>query len=838
MHTVGSAREQAGDTVPESWLEGAARDFRYALRQHVRDPGFAALVVLTLSIGIGANVVMVGAIDRLLLRAPPHVREPETVARLLLVAPNPLGGDHISARSNYPTFEDMQREVPSLESVGAYWSLPISFGLGPEAVEVRASLVTSSFMSLLGVAPALGRLFSPDDEASWEGTPMVVLGHAFWQRRFGSDSTVVDQTVRIGDESYAVIGVTPKGFHGLEAQPVDVWLPLTSGTLRASNLTFSLNDRGSGWLSIVARIQRDATRAQVEQQATNIWLQNNAPAGSVTEKRRVVAASVILGRSIDRPRGVNIAIWLAGIAVLVLMIACANVTNLLLARAFARRREIAVRVALGASPGRLARQLLAEGMLLAGVGGLGALYLALLGGPFVQGMLQSGSSDSGFFDLRLFVITATIAVATGVVVSLAPLLQATALDLTRSLRTGAASTGGQGSRVRTALLTAQAALCMVLLITAGLFAQSLRRVEGLDLGLDLNRTVRAKIDLGSTSLPQAEIRATYASMLERVLAVEGVTRAALAEHDPYKYGRAVAAHTPKHSPESLWHKGVLQVPMEVAVDSGFFTTVGAVSLRGRDFREFDRRGSARVAIINENLAKLLWPGEEALNQCMLVDWEGGDCVTVVGVIHGFMKGSVLERDRLVVYVPMAQSDYYIVPGTMFVATTGDHSKVIPSIRTAIQSAGADMPAVTVDRMRDVVGLEFRPWRLAAIMFSIFGAVALLIAVVGLYGVVAFTATQRSTEVAVRTALGAQPKHVLSVVAGEGLRAVIIGLVIGSIAALGLRRWIGPMLFETSPADPGIIAAVGMLLFTSAAVASLFPTVRMLRQNLAATLRVE
>ncbi|MGH7662725.1 MAG: FtsX-like permease family protein [Gemmatimonadaceae bacterium] len=377
----------------------------------------------------------------------------------------------------------------------------------------------------------------------------------------------------------------------------------------------------------------------------------------------------------------------------------------------------------------------------------------------------------------------------------------------------------------------------MLLICAGLFAQSLRRVEALDLGLDVDRTLIAKIDLGGTTLPREEVKSVYKAMLERVLALDGVAHAALAEHDPYRFGRAVGAHTPTRSPESLWHDEVLHVPMEAAVDSGFFRAIGATSLRGRDFQGTDRRGAPRVAIINEPLAKLLWPGAEPLGQCMLITWEGGDCVTVVGVLTGFWKWSILERDNLVVYVPMAQSDRFVRVGSMFIAARGDVEVVARDVRQAIQGVRPDLPAISVVPMREVLAPQLGPWQLAATMFMIFGGIALVIAAIGLYGVVAFAVAQRAPEIAIRIALGARAGHVLRVVARDGLSAVAAGLAVGGLVALGARRWLGPLLFQTSPSDPWIIAGVGMLLLAVATAASLIPTVQAVRRNPATVLRV-
>lgn len=818
------------------WFEQLWQDLRYALRDYRRAPGFAALIVVTLALGIGGNATVAGTIDRLLLRAPLHVREPDRVVRLLLVAPSPPGGAHVSSRTNYPTFLDVERDVSALETVGASSSTRLSFGIGPNAVEAHVSLVSYSFFSVFGVSAAIGRLFMVVDGSESSGVPIAVLGHGFWQRQFGGDTSVIGRAVRIGHLTYTVVGVSPDGFQGMEQRTPDAWLPMAVAAEREARIPLSLEDRGSAWLTIVGRMRRGATRAIVEQQATEVWRRFNTSEAS-DETRRVETASIVRGRGPDRAQEVNIALWLGGVSAFVLLIACANVANLLLGRAYARRREVAVRLALGASRSRLARQLLAETTSLVALAGAAAVYLAVVGSRLIQRLLLADDSER-ILDGRLFVITAAIALVTCVLVNLVPLIQTTSPDLTRSLRDSSAGAGSRGPRVRATLLATQAALCVILLIGAGLFALSLRRVQALDLGVDLDRTLMARVDLGRSALPTPVVQAAYDEMAQRVRSLDGVTHAAFAERDPYMSGRAVAAHTPRRSAATLWHEGVLEVPMEAAVDSGFFRAVGAASLRGRDFTSGDRRGAPPVAIINEVLAQLLWPGSDALGQCMLLAWEGGPCVTVVGVLPGFWKNSIVDRDRLVVYVPMAQGDSYIRPGSMFIRVTGDTRVVAAQVRRAIQSVRSDLPAVSISRMRDVLDPQFRPWRLAATMFATFALVALIMAVVGLYGVVSFNATQRSHEIAIRIALGASRAQVLLAVAGDGLRAVVVGLVVGGVAALGMRHSIGPLLFQTSANDPRIIAGVGGVLLSVAVVASLIPTMRVLRRSTAAVLRVD
>lgn len=650
--------------LPRSWLADVRQDLRFALRQAIRSPGATSLVVATLAVGFGANTVMAGVIDRLLLRPPAHVEDPPRVARLVFAGPDPGGGTSFGTSSNYTTLLDLQREVAGFAATAGYSRVELSLGRGRDAVEVRASLVSPGYFDLLRPRPVRGRAFGaadgfPRGEAAG-GPAVAVLSHGFWQRQFGGDAAILGRDIRVGSVSYTVVGVTPNGFRGVEGAPPDVWLPITvAGPADAPALWFA--GRGATWLSLVARLEPGVHRKAAEQQATVEWRRHNALRGTRDTLIRVVLAPPARGAGPDAPRAAKVALWLGGVSVLVLGIACVNVTSLLLGRALVRRGELAVRIALGAARARLARQMLAEAGLVAALGVAVAVGVTWAGGEAVTRLLVNdlGVASSGaFLDGRLVAWTAAISVATALTVGLAPLAHTASPGLTNALRTGAFIGTLRVSRARTGLLAVQAALSTVLSVGALLFALSLRRVEGLDLGLDVGRTLVARFDLDGLALPATQIDAIYAEMRARVRAIPGVERAALVERDPYRGGRAVSAHTPARSADELWHENVAEIPMEAAVDSGFFRTVGARTLRGRDFESTDRRGAPRVAIVNEPLARILWPGEDALGRCVFLParagQQNGECVTVVGVLPGFWRRTILDRDQLLVYVPLAQ----------------------------------------------------------------------------------------------------------------------------------------------------------------------------------------
>jgi predicted permease len=831
------------------WIRDADADLRYALRQIRRAPGLTALIVVTLSIGIGANATMAGAIDRLLLRAPPHIERPDRVTRVLLRTRTPGRHVRVGPGLSYPAFLDLQRDVDEFEAIAGFMSGPATIGHGADAQQIRMVAATASYFRVLGVRAEIGRFFGPDDGfpigGGTGGPPLAVLSFGFWQRQFGGDPEIVGQAIRVGTTTYFITGVAPPGFRGVEPEAPDLWLPMTV-TAAGSPNPLMLEDRGAAFVSVIARLRPLVSRAQAEEHATRAVQVRNRTGPSFTDE--LLLESVIPGRGADRPHEVKVAIWLGGLSVLVLLIACANVANLLLARAFTRRREVAIRLAMGAGAGRLARQLTIEALLLASLGAAGAVVLAVISGPLLARMFVSSlpAGSAGLVDVRLFVFTAVIAVGTGIMVSLAPLAQSRALDLTRALRTGSTTGGGRTTRARTTLLVAQSALCVVLLVVAGLFSQSLRRVEGLDLGVDLEHTIVARFSLRFMALPEPELNANYAAMVARARAIPGVTRAALAAADPFSGGggNAVAIHTPARSRESIWPRMLEmdEIAIQVAVDSGFFRTVQA-TLRGRDFDATDARGAGRVAILNAPLAQLLFPGKEPLGQCVYLPLKSsapsGECATVIGVLQGFWYQSITDRTNLVVYVPLAQRQWQVGrPSALFVHATGDPAMTMQAMRDVLLGVRPDLQSVQLQRLTDVAAPQLKPWQLGATMFSVFGGVALAVAMVGLYGVVSFAVTQRSSEIAVRMALGARWPDVIRTVAADGMRALVLGAVIGVAGALSLRGWIGPLLFETAPGDPAIIVSAVAVLLALAVVAVILPVARALRQNPASALKAD
>ncbi|MGH7625331.1 MAG: ADOP family duplicated permease [Gemmatimonadaceae bacterium] len=827
----------------ERWLADLRQDLHYALRQVRRAPGFAAIVVGTLAVGIGANVMMASVLDALLFRPPPGISDAGRLAQLVYASARATSHGDMGRSTSYPAVLEFARDVPTFADVAAYDSWSVSLGVGPDALRVRTTLVTPNFFTMLGVHPALGRLFSVADgfptDGGAGGPPLVVLAYGFWQRQFAGDRSVLGRSVSLGSLAYTIVGVAAPGFRGVQAAAPDVWLPVTV-TAPAEFPALWSDGAGSTWLTALARLKPGVSRAIAAAQATAV-MRHSAAAHELDTLYNVIPASVIAGRGPDAPQQTTVLIWLGGLSVLVLLIACANVANLMLGRAVMRRREVAVRLALGVGRGRLARQLFAESLVLVSLGGAAACYLAVIGSRALQVRLLPDTGVGGVLNVRLIGITALIALGVTVVLAMAPWLQSARLDLMRALKGVGGTMGVRTARARTVLLGMQAVIGMVLLVMALLAVQSLRRVLAHDLGVDLNHTAVVYFDLERLlRVPGVGLDSMYGLLAERLRALPGVERVALADAG-YGYGHAAGVYTTEHDDDYYWHVGV-DAPIEAAVDSGFFRTMGAHSLRGRDFDAADRRGAPRVAIINQALGHYLWPGRDALGQCLLLHEppknSNGPCVTVVGVIPTFQLYDMFNQSTYQVYVPLAQNTYPTLPAIMYIRVRGETAAVIPSVRRAILTARPDLPAPSIAAMESVVAPQLRPWRLAALLFSLFGTVAVLIAMIGLYGVVSFAMAQRASEIAIRRTLGADTGDVLRVIGGDALRTVAVALIVGAAVIVIAHGILEPVLYRTSARDPWIIGGAALTLLLVAVAACAAPTVRAVRTNPAVVLRGE
>jgi predicted permease len=806
----------------------------YAARGLLRSPAFTAAVVVTLALGIGVNATMFGIIDRLLLSAPAQVKEPEQVRRVYVRLHERRTGELVHQRAMpYLDYQDWE-PARSFASVAAYWSHDITLGHGVDAFRLNGGLASASFFPTLGLEPALGRFF--DESEDQEGAANVaVLSYGLWQSKFAGDPSVLGQTLDIGRGSFTVIGVAPQGFRGVDLDQVDVWAPLHAYSNERETDRWK-RSRGYYWIKVVARLRPGVSVASAEAEATQLHRNGRRELidrGYYDEGATVELAPLVEARGPNASRESKVSVLLAGVSLIVLLIACANVANLLLARGLRRRKEIAIRLALGISRRRLAGQLLTESLVLAALGGVAALLAASWGADFIRHVLlpDVAWTDSPL-SARVLAFTALAALVTGTLSGIVPALQASRPDLTRDLKDSARAGMVRRSRTRVALLVVQGALSVVLLVGANLFVRSLQRIEGLDLGLDSQAVIYAQLELEPRERTTEEVSRIYQRSLQRLRALPVVEHASTSGGMPFWGG----------SIEDVFVPGLDSVPAPPPgphiepVTPGYFATLGIAMLRGRDFNDSDAAGAEPVAIVNESMARGLW-GDDPLGQCFSIALRDAPCTRVVGVVADSHRMQVLETQKWVYYLPAAQyPDEY--PSAILLQGRGDPGMLIPVVQRELLAGDPNIKYAVVRPLQDMIDPQLRSYRLGAYLFSLFGCLALVVAALGLYSVLAFNVAQRTHEIGVRTALGATRGRIVSQVLKESLTLAAIGIVLGLVIAVAAGGAVAPLLYEISPRDPAVLITVTVTLLLTAAAAGLVPASRAARIDPNAALRVE
>jgi putative ABC transport system permease protein len=817
------------------------QDIGYALRQLRRSPGFTAAVVLTLALGIGANSVMLGVVDTLLLSPPAGVTGADRLRRVYVT--DSKAGPAPASTLSVPDYEALRDGTPSFERVAAYTRSEVPVGRGRDAHPVQASLVTAEYFTLLGVRPALGRLFSPE-EARAGGARVAVLGHGYWQRRFGADSGVVGRTLRVGQGTYTVVGVAASGFTGADLRSAELWLPIYAA---APDFMDGGLTRDVSWVQVLARLRPGALSATAAAEATVAYRRglSSADVRGRDASGRDAPATVTFGaiqeaRGPEASRESRVAVWVAAVAGLVLLIACANVANLLLARALARRPELAVRMALGAGRGALARQLLVESLLLGLLGSAAAILVALWAGPAVRALvLPAGAALSVPLDWRFLLLTVGLGLLTGVLAGILPALEGGGTGVGDAIRAGSRTGGARSQRVRTALILGQVTLTAVLLVGAGLFLRSLRAVQELDLGLDLDRTLMVEADLERAGISKARLPALREAMLAQAAATPGVAHAALSQGGPFSHGAGTGVRVP--GLDSVVRPSRRLGPFYFAVTPGYFEAMGTEVIAGRAFSEQDRAGAAPVAIVNRTMARLLWPGQAAIGRCFYMESDStGTCREVVGVVEDSRRRSVLEEPQMLFYAPLAQLGEAAAHQTLYlrVADGVRPAELVGPLRQALAAAAPDLPYLDVRPLAEVVAPQLGSWRLGATMFTAFGGLALAVAALGLYSMLAYVVTQRTREIGLRMALGAREREVVGLVLRQGMVPAVGGAVLGGGLGFGAARYAAGLLYGVGPGDPAAFVAAGATLLTVTLAAALVPALRATQVDPMTALRVE
>jgi predicted permease len=821
------------------FLDALRQDVRHGLRVMRRSPGLTAATIVSLGVGIGANTTIFTLFDALLLRPLP-VAEP---GRVVAVYTSDFSGPAYGT-SSFPDYLDFRQGTPALAGLTAYGPTPVALSADGPVERVLCELATDNYFDVVGLPLALGRGFRPGEDRPGAVARVAVLGHGLWQRRFGSDPSVLGRALTLNGQEYEVVGVAPPGFSGLtRGLGVDVWLPIGAKTLLqpASN---DLAGRGSRSWFLMGRLRPGASLAEAQGQLNAVaagafrdhrdyWRDVTGAARRVTvlpEGSARVHPSVA-------PAVLGFTGLLQAVAVVVLLIACANLANLLLARATTRRREMGVRVALGAGPRRLVRQLLTESVMLAAAGGTAGLALAFWGTELLAS-LRPPLPVPVVLDLRpdgrVLAFTAALSVLTGLLFGLAPALTAARSDVMGGLKdeAGTSGSGYRSSRLRSSLVVAQVAASVLLLVGSGLFVRSLRHARSLDPGFDTQGVALLSVDLELAGYGEERGREAWARILDRARHAPGVTSVALARDVPLGLGGGR---------RRVWVEGYSEPAgddMEIgfnAVGAGFFTTLRVPLLRGHGFSEEHGRGAPAVAVVNEAFVRRFWPGQDALGRRLRMSHDGPP-IEVVGVARDGKYFSLGEDPQPFLFVPLAQS--YSGAATVLARTSGDAGAALERLRRELAALDPHLPVFDAKLMEQHLGFALLPARLAAWVLGLLGTVALLLATLGLYSVIAYAVAQRRREVGIRMALGARTSHVLAMVIGQGLRLTGIGMALGVAGAAILMRLVRTFLYGISPGDPATFAGVVAVLGGGALLACAVPALRATRVDPAVALRYE
>ncbi len=831
LGNVTRAREEARDRWSWPWLDHLLQDVRYAFRGLGRSPGFTLTVALTLGLGIGANAAMFGVIDRLMFRPFPYLHDPGAVNRVYLQRTE-RGGEVTSGDGfEYTRYLDLRRWTTKFSQLAAFADRHLAVGSGDAAAERPVMAVSGSFFDFFDAKPALGRFFGPADDSLPAGSPVAVLGYDYWQSQMGGRDDVVGRTLRVRDIACTIVGVAPRGFVGVsEGEPPDVFIPITtyagSQSFRNEDGTDYYTQYHWGWLAVMARRAPGVSEAAASGDLTQAYLQSwNAekvlgplpPAG--TAHPRGIAGPLKSAAGPGAGLESTTLLWVGGVALIVLLIACANVTNLMLARMLRRRRETAVRLALGVSRGRLLAQGLTESLVLAGLGCLAGVLIAQWGGAALRHLFLRDQALGVIGDSRTLGLAAVVAVMAGLVTGVGPaFLAGRSGDLVGGLKAGAREGGAHRSRTRTGLLIFQGALSVILLIGAGLFVRSLDHVRSMRLGYDADRVLMVSPNFRGAKLSGDETWSFQQRFLERAQRIGGVEHAALVSSVPFWSTSSTSLRVAGIDSVRKLGRFTYQT-----ASPDYFETMGTRILRGRPFTAEDREGTPLVAVVSEAMARVLWPGKDAIGQCMQVGADTVPCTTVVGIAEDAFQNSLTHDDRFRYYLPIAQ--YGREAETLLLQTRNDPGQLAEPVRKVLQ---AEMPGdgyVTVTSLARVVESQRRAWQVGATMFAAFGVLALLVAGVGLYGLITYDVAQRRHELGVRTALGARAADLVRLVVGQGIRVTGVGILLGVGAALALARSIQPLLFQQSATDPWVYGGVAGLLLAVALAASLVPARR-------------
>jgi putative ABC transport system permease protein len=804
----------------DSWLQ----DIRYAGRLLRRNPVFALTAVVSLAVGIGANTTIFTIASALLFKPPAGVVEP---GRLVDVGRSQDGQGFDNG--SYPNYLDIRARNTVFTDIYAYriGAEPMSLGGKDGAERIFGDMVSTNYFTVLGTRPHLGRLFRPEDGERPGATPLALLSHHFWLRHFNGDPAIVGTALQLNGRPFTVIGVTPEGFQGTTVLTADLWVPVTMVGELAPSRASLLTSRASAWLVMGARLKPGVSVRQAHAELANIGraLQQEHPDANRGKGLRVAALSPIPGDV--APVGAFMAV-LMGIVLLVLAIACANVAGVLLARATARRREIAVRIAIGAGRGRLIRQMLVESMLLFLIGGGAGLALARVMTDALVSLLPSVPIPIDLtlpLDERAVAFTLGLSLIAALLSGLAPALNASKAEVVGGLKSNAQG-GPERTRLRNAFVVAQVAFSIVLVVGAGLFVRALQRAAEVDPGFDPHGVELARLDLSLAGYTPDTGRVFAREVIQRVRTIPGVQSATLSAIMPLGGGGLGLGGLAVPGVEPPKGRRFFDADWNV-VTPGYFATMKMALASGRDFTDADREDTPSVVIVNQTAARQWWPGQDAIGKTLLQeDGRPGarDAVRtliVVAVARDTKYRSLGEDPRPFVYVPIQQQ---YMARTVIVARSTHGQRLAAELRTLLASMNPNLPVVQSLTLDDYSQIGLLPQRVAVSVSGSLGIVGLLLAAIGIYGVTASMVSSRTREIGIRIALGAQRGSVVGMVLKQGMMLTLTGAAIGLALAAAVSRLLGSLLFGVGASDPITFAGSG-LLFVAVGLAACYAPVR-------------
>jgi predicted permease len=825
--------------LPTLW-----QDIRYALRLLAKNPGFSAVAVLSLALGIGANTTIFTVVNAILLNPLPV----KGIARLVQI--DTIDGKTLVTAANatklgmsYPNFQDYARDNQVFSQLGCFVGpLPLTWSGESEPKQLFGQMVSANYFAILGLRPASGRFFFADEDSKPGGNNVAVVSYSLWANKFGSDPNVVGRTLTLNATPYTVIGVAPHGFKGTFTfgNAEQVWVPVSMyPRILSGFVKDNFNDRRFLTTTVIGRL-RDGVNLGGAEASLKTIASNLERAFPKDNASRSVALTPLADAAVGVNNRTQIVLaggLMMGVVSLVLLIACVNLANLLLAQAARREREIGLRAALGASQGRVMRQLLTESFVLAILSGAVGLAIAYGGRAvlwsFRPPFILDGDIDLSF-DSHVLFFTLSVALLTAVVIGLVPAIRAAKPNLIEVLKVGGrgGTVGWTRSPFRSLLVVTEIALALVALVGAGLFIRSMQNAQRIDPGFESKNLFVFAFDLGALHYEEGRAQQYFRTAIDRAKASPGIESATIASNFPFGGGLARTVF-PEGQNEASGYRGTLTQLDDIAPN--FFETLGIPLLLGRGFTDADRKDTKQVAIVSEAMAKQFWPNENAVGKRF--HFFGEETLReVVGVARNTVVNVIGEEPQPLAYLPLTQD--YAPAVTMQVRTKGQPQAVIAEVRSQVQSLDTNLALTNLNTIGELIDQGLWAPRMGAVLLTGFGGVALLLAVVGVYGVLSYSVNQQAREIGIRMAMGAQSGRILRLVVGQGMRLAIAGLVLGTLIALAATRVLSSLLFGVSAHDPLIFGGVSLILATAAILACYIPARRATKVDPTIALRYE